>query len=317
MKRRILLLILSVFLSIPFWFLVNASQFRLESFLAEQMGGNIMTAQASQELLERISLPKVSYLDITAEAAVSAIVKNGNFEIIYSKNSSQKLPIASLTKLMTSLVVFDLKGSYKGSDEIKITREALEKEGDSNLKEGDVLNVDNLTHMALIESSNDAAYALTSPLGRESFVSLMNLYAEDIGMKKTKFYNPTGLDPDEEGDPLNNSTAEDLVLLASHILNKHPEIFNISKKNSFEVLKRGGIFHHFIPENTNKLLKDLPQIEGGKTGWTLEAKGCLLVLIKDLKKDRLFINVVLGSRDRFSDMRKIIKEVNRINTWEN
>ncbi len=311
MKRRIFVLFLSIVLSVPFWFLANSGQFHLENLLAEEMGAeaDILTARAVD------LMPKTEKLDISAEAAFSAELTEEGIKPLYSKNSSKKLPIASLTKLMTSLVVFDLKGSYQLSDEITVSRKAVERDGKSNLKEGDILNVDNLSHMALMESSNDAAYALTSPLGKSAFVDMMNLYAKEIGLKNTEFSNPTGLDPDNPGGPLNVSTGEDLALLASYILKEHPEIFSITKKESFEVLKRGGLVHHFIPENTNELLKELPEIAGGKTGWTPKAKGCLLVVIED--KRRLFINVVLGSQDRFSDMREIIKNVNRIDVWEN
>ncbi len=310
MKKRLIVLFLSIILSLPFWFLTNLSQFHFENLLAKEMGADnvILTAKAVE------FMPKD--IDVEADSALSAELTEKGIKVLYSKNSSQKMPIASLTKLMTSLVVLDLKGSYDISQEIPISQEAVNRDGESNLVRGDILNVDNLLHMALMESSNDAAYALTNPLGKEAFVDLMNLYTEDIGLKNTYFFNPTGLEPDNPEDPLNFSTAEDMVFLSEYILKEHPEIFYITKKTSFEVKRKGGIIHHFIPENTNQLLKELPQIVGGKTGWTPKAKGCLLVLIEDEKKDKLFINIVLGSQDRFSDMRKIIKEVNRIK-WEN
>ena len=163
-----------------------------------------------------------------------------------------------------------------------------------------------------MESSNDAAYALTEPIGEEGFVDLMNLYAKDLGLKSTSFVNPTGLDPDDPLKPTNLSTAEDLVDLTKYILENYPQIFKITNMISYNVLTPEKTSHHFIEKNTNRLLTEFFQIVGGKTGWTPKAQGCLLIVLKNPKSEGYFINVVLGSKDRFADMRKIIKEVNKI-----
>ncbi|HHE76437.1 MAG TPA: D-alanyl-D-alanine carboxypeptidase, partial [Candidatus Parcubacteria bacterium] len=219
-------------------------------------------------------------------------------------------PIASVTKLMTSLVVFDLKETYNLNQIIKISKEAVSQEGDSRwggLKVGENLSVKNLLYMALIESNNDAAFALTEPVGEKAFVDLMNLNARKIGLKNTRFFNPTGLEPDDLSDPINYSSAYDLARLAEYILNNYPKIFEITENESISILKPDGSLHHFIPENTNRLLEVVPGVIGGKTGWAPRASGCLVLVIKNPKKDGCFINVVLGSRDRFGDMKKIIE----------
>jgi len=321
MKKRLILLLVSIFLSLPLWWGVNFSEVCLEDFFVERMrieDFNVLTAQANQRLiLDKIkSLPKVENLEIGAKAAISAeISKKGKIRILFSKNSSQKLAIASLTKLMTALVIFDLKGSYDLSKEIRISKKAIEQEGISkysDLKEGEYLTVNSLLHIMLMESSNDAAYALTEPIGEEAFVDLMNLYAGDLGLENTSFINPTGLEPDDPFKPTNLSTAKDLVSLTEYILENYPQILEITNMISYEVLTPEGVSHHFIEKNTNRLLAEFPQIIGGKTGWAPKAQGCLLIILKKPKSKRYLVNVVLGSKDRFADMRKIIKEVNKI-----
>ncbi len=321
MKKRLILLLISILLSLPLWWGANFSEVCLEDFFVERMGVkdfNILTAQANQRLiLDKIkSLPKVENLEIGAKAAISAeIDKKGKVRVLFSKNPSQKLAIASLTKLMTALAVFDLKGSYDLSKEIRISKKAVNQEGVSkysDLKEGKYLTVNSLLHVMLMESSNDAAYALTGPVGKEGFTDLMNLYAKDLGLENTSFVNPTGLEPDDPLKPINLSTTEDLVSLTEYVLENYPRIFEITNMISYEVLTPEGISHHFIEKNTNRLLAEFPQIIGGKTGWTPKAQGCLLIILKKPESEKYFINIVLGSKDRFTDMRKIIKEVNKI-----
>ena len=134
-----------------------------------------------------------------------------------------------------------------------------------------------------------------------------------MGLNNTSFINPTGLDPDSPSEEENVSSAEDLAILTEYILKKYPRVFEITNKISYEVLTPTGTSHHFIEKNTNELLADFPQIIGGKTGWTPLAQGCLLVVLKNPRnKDSYFINIVLGSKDRFADMKKIMKEVNKI-----
>lgn len=256
-------------------------------------------------------------LEINAKAAISIEVnEKGQERILFEKNSEEKLPIASLTKLMTAFAVFQLGDLYKPSQLVKITKKAVNQEGSS--KFGDLLidedlSVENLLAIALIESSNDAAFALSEFIGEENFVGLMNLYAKDLGLDKTFFINATGLEPDNNSDPINYSTAKDLSELAKAILKKYPDIFKITINRRYDVIKPDGTVHHYIYENTNELLAEVPEIIGGKTGSSPKAQECLLVVLKNPRKENsYFINVLLGAEDRFGEMEKLIKEVNKI-----
>jgi D-alanyl-D-alanine carboxypeptidase len=148
---------------------------------------------------------------------------------------------------------------------------------------------------------------LTEPIGEEGFVDLMNINAKNLGLKNTRFFNPTGLEPDGPNEPINHSTVGDLVKLAKYILKNYPQIFKITANQSYTILKPNGAVHHFIPENTNELLGKVPGIIGGKTGWSPKASGCLLLVLKNPKGNGYFVTVVLGSNDRFGDMKKIIE----------
>lgn len=323
--------LISFILSLPFWWGVDTLAGSLENFwFLEEIANRpeVFTAQINQRILERkiknLKLEKLQAellknLEIEAKAAISVELDNkGNEKILFEKNSEDLLPIASLSKLMTALVIFDLDETYSLPQMVTINEEAVEQEGVSrygDLKARENLSIGALLHIMLIESSNDAAFALSESIGEEGFVGLMNLYAEDIGLRNTHFVNPTGLDPDDLLESVNYSTAGDLVKLAGYVLKKYPQIFEITNNQSYEILRPNGSLHHFIPENTNKLLAEIPEIIGGKTGWSLAAGGCLLLVLEKPEKNGYFINIILGAGDRFREMRKIIEQVNRIQNF--
>ena len=320
------ILLISFILSLPFWWGINALAKNLEDFwFLQEITGNsqILTADINQKILEnkierlkseRLQTENLKDLEIEAKASIVVEIDNkGNERILFEKNSEEPLPIASLTKLMTALVVFDLDETYSLSQLILITKEALLQESNSkygDLRVGEKLSVENLLHIMLLESSNDAAFALTTPIGEGGFVGLMNFYAKNVGLGNTQFVNSSGLEPDDPKEPKNFSTTIDLAKLAKYILENYPQIFEITSKQHYEVLKPDGFVHHFIPQNTNKLLGEIPKIIGGKTGWSPEAKGCLLLILKNPKGNSYFINVILGSNDRFGEMRKIVDILN-------
>jgi D-alanyl-D-alanine carboxypeptidase len=160
----------------------------------------------------------------------------------------------------------------------------------------------------LIESSNDAAYCLSGIMGQDDFVALMNLESKTLGLSNTYFVDSSGLNSGSY------STAKDLVVLTKHLLNKYPLIWEIIKFKEYDLYLDNGEFHHRLI-STNKLLGEIPEVVGGKTGWTKEAQGTFLVLQKSPKKDNYLINVVLGSFDRLEEMKKIINWINIAYQW--
>jgi len=262
---------------------------------------------------------KVKHIEIDAKAIASADISNsGETKFLFQKDVQKILPIASLTKLMTAHVALE---NYKLNKQIKITEKAVSQDEDrGNLKEGEILTVENLLYIALVESSNDAAFALTIPIGEEMFVDLMNSEARKMGLTSTYFGNPTGLDPDRYSTStpatvsINYSTAEDLVKLSSHLFKENPKVWDILSTKEYNLKKPNGQPHHKI-ETTNELLADMPEIVGGKTGWTPMAGGCLLIATKKPIKNGYLINVILGAQEKFKEMKKLIKWVDKAYIW--
>jgi D-alanyl-D-alanine carboxypeptidase (penicillin-binding protein 5/6) len=232
-------------------------------------------------------------LNVDTKAAVS-IESNllGYDKIIFERNKDLKLPIASLTKLMTAVIAIE---NYDLFQSITVSRNADSQQPmQTDLKYGQVLPAQSFLYIMLIESSNKAAYALAERMGVQDFVALMNKKANDLGLKNTSFADPTGLSYE------NVSTADDLVKLTKYILKTHPSIAEISKTKEFDVPNFGKII------NTDELLSEVPEVVCSKTGFTAEAKGCLLLVLNNTENNNYLINIVLGADNRFAEMKKII-----------
>lgn len=312
-KRR--LFYLSIFASIAFFLMINIGQPQWENFLVEKNLQNTSQSQllaytlagnsfpeprgANVSTLEK-SIPQPAGCVLSAKAALSMeILPNNSSKIIFEKNSQEKLLIASITKLMTSVVAVEF---LPQNFPIKVSELAVAQEDNTGLLEpGDILTIGQLMYSALIESSNDAAFALTEPITEKGFVALMNLKAQSLKMENTLFSNPTGLDE----QTTNYSTAQDLAILAKYIAKK-PEIMEIISQKEYPLYLDSGILHHNLI-NTNELLGEIPEILGGKTGYTEKAGECLLTLSKTKQANVLRIDIVLGSTDRFGDTRKLLE----------
>ncbi len=253
---------------------------------------------------------KYFFSQLSAESALSIkIDEKGNEKIIFRKNEDKKMPIASLTKLMTGAVAAEF---YQSDSLIQISREAVSQpEETGSLKTGEKLSVNDLLHIMLIESSNDAAFALAEEVGVRSFIGLMNLKANNLKMENTYFFEPTGLDYEDSflngtgqtSEEMNFSTAQDLFKLAKYLL-KNPLILEITSEKEYPLYLSDGTFHHLL-KNSNELLEKIPAVIGGKTGFTEKAGGCLILFLKCQQSENYLINVILNSKQRFNDMEKL------------
>lgn len=263
---------------------------------------NVLTDTAIQQVALKSEAPLPEF-QINAESVISIRSDlNDSQNIVFSKNIDKILPIASLTKLMTAVVVLD---NYNLSDIITIDEIADSQDPmKQDVSLGDNLTIGNLLDLMLIRSSNKAAFALSegpeNGLGKQimgqNFIGLMNIKAREIGMKNTFFSDPTGISPN------NISTVNDLSILAKYILKnkKYSRIAEISKTKQINIPGLGEV------SNTNELLGEIPDVVCGKTGFTTLAKGCLLLVVNNPKNNDYLINVILGSDDRFTEMKKII-----------
>lgn len=297
--KRSRIFIYSFFLSMPVWFGINAFGTGMEHyFVNREIAKNpgVLKAQVSSAF----ALPKApEKLEIGAKAALSVLIKpDGEKEILFSKNPDEKLAIASLTKLMSAYVAVNYLDL---SEDIRVSQDSTLIKGDLNgFSAGQTFKAKELLYASMIESSNVGITALSQPLGQSAFVDLMNLEAKNMGLESTRFFNPTGLDSEENN---NYSTANDLEKLAEKVF-KNPMISDMLSLKEFVLNMSDGILHHrSVATNVISTLPGL-KIIGGKTGETPLAKGCL-VLAAENQKGETIISVILGSDDRFGEMAKL------------
>lgn len=277
--------------------------------------------------LEKVLLPikkkDAKDIDLTAKAAL--VADNASGKIIYAKNSDEKLPIASLTKLSTALAILELsdknfysdpildgKKIYNLDKNIIITKSAIGQEGNSaSLAEGETIRASDLFAAMLISSSNDAAWALAEDAahslkdggGIGDFVQSMNDMAAKEKMYSTHFSNPTGID-----DKDNYSSAGDVLRAAQKFMRYYPETFALTKIKNKEIKSADGKRVHRL-ENTDKLLGKVAGIIGGKTGFTDEAGESLVLIVKNNSNGAIISAAIIGSKDRFGEMEKLINWV--------
>lgn len=238
----------------------------------------------------------VSFVEVSAKSAI--VTDQSASKIFYQKDISEKLPIASLTKLMTAIITIENKDL---NETVKISKEAVTQVGEAgNLTVGEEITLKNLIKAMLIESSNDAAYAIREHMASTgiNLIDLMNKKAQSLEMTSTHYISSSGL-----SDENNYSTAYDLARLASYSSNNQ-ELWDIMGTASTDISSIDKSKTHHLT-NSNQLLGRIPGLLGGKTGFTDQAKGCLLTMT-EINEDTKIISVILGSDDRFGEMEKLI-----------
>ena len=243
---------------------------------------------------------------IDAKAGIIYDTRSGKF--LFAKNPRIKLPVASLTKILSSIIVLE---NLDTKETVIIPKEVLKvDEEKQSLYLGEEITVQNLLKLMLIESSNDAAYALAWYANSRgvNFVDKMNEKARLLNMNDSNFLDPAGLNDDAY------STVEDLVRLVKYSL-RHDLIWEILTEKSIIVKSIDGKIEHKV-ESTDQLLGVIPDIFGGKTGYTDGALGCMILVVDIPDKNDKLISVVLGSRSRFDDTKKLIDWVKEAYRWE-
>ena len=220
-------------------------------------------------------------------AAKAYVLMDHNSGIILAANNeNEKRSPASLTKLMTSYVVFKrLKEEFITlDDEVKISEKAWRTGGSKSFIEvGKMIKLEDLLKGMIIQSGNDASVALAEHVaGSEgTFVLFMNDYAQQIGMENTRFENASGLPHDDQ-----YTTAKDMALLSSAMIRDFPVYYEWYSQKEFT-------YNNITQTNRNKLLFTDSTVDGLKTGWTQKAGYCLVTSAN--RVDMRLISVVLGS----------------------
>lgn len=249
---------------------------------------------------------------VSSRARSVVVYDVANDAVVYEKSSLEKRPLASITKLMTALLVHELLPAQKT---ITIHKQAntLQDDDYSALVEGDVFTVKNLLDYTLMVSSNEGANILAEAAAKEAygetatiddFVRLMNARAEMIGLRNAVFLNPSGLDIDEMTTGA-TATAEDTAKLLSYIIRMYPDLLTMTTKSEARIV--GGNGYIYDAKNTNGIVSDIPGLIASKTGFTDIAGGNLAVAF-NIGLGRSFVVVVLGStkNERFTDVLSLV-----------
>jgi serine-type D-Ala-D-Ala carboxypeptidase (penicillin-binding protein 5/6) len=251
---------------------------------------------------------------VTLQAKAAYVYDLREGKELFAKNADTRLPLASVTKLMSALVASDLLPSY---GTIKVSQAALATYGDSGLTEGEKWTLKNLLDFSLLTSSNDGIHAVALSLAAlnktnatdteiiQSFVSAMNAKASALGLKNTYFLNETGLDESEVKNGAYGS-ARDISTLVSYILIHRPELLEATREPAAVFVSLDNFSH--AGKNTNTLVRDLPGILGSKTGFT-DIAGGNVVFAFDPELGRPIVISVLGSSasGRFEDAKKLVE----------
>ena len=292
---------------------ISATSFMGVGFVIDK---KLIDNSSNQNQLEqRVSRPfKMSSslgIDVGGKAAI--IVDHKSNQILFEKNSQKSMPMASLTKVMTAVVLLDSDKYLE--DTYVVEPEVLDVYGSGiNLETGEEIKVSDLLHGLLIKSGNDAAMAIARKVAKDEaeFIKLMNKKAEDLDMINTNFQNPHGLDQKNH-----YSSAYDLAKLASYAYqNKLFRELVLMKEYEFDAINIQKQ-HQF--KNTNKLLQeDYFLINGGKTGFTDEAGYCFISFGINEKNNEI-ITVVLGAEDdglQYHDTKALIEWTFGNYKWE-
>lgn len=267
-----------------------------------------------------------AYLLPLAEASIFPARKAGSAEAItparaaylfdvktlrplFAKNEDMRLPIASLTKIMSAIVVLEHLHAH---DVVTVTSESIRVDGTKrDLTVGDRFTVSDLMRYMLVQSSNDAAVAL-AVYAREQgidFVKEMNNTAVRIGMTHTVFKDPAGL------DDTGYATARDLSFLIRYALRYEDHIFSPLREKVISITTVDET-RVVTVTNTNQLLETLEDIRGGKTGYTDGARGCMILLVRVPETRDTIAAVLLGSEDRFTHTAELVTWARTAFQWQ-
>lgn len=245
----------------------------------------------------------------TGQAAISApsaiLMEASTGQVIYEKDADTQRPPASVTKVMTLLLIFDAlnAGKIKAEDEVMTSEYAASMGGSQVfLEPGEVQTVDTLIKCITVASANDACVAMAEYIcgTEEEFVAQMNQRAEGLGMTNTHFENCNGLDVDGH-----LTTARDIALMSRELITKYPQIHDYSMiwmENITHTTKKGTT--EFGLTNTNKLIRQYEYATGLKTGSTSKAKFCVSATAK--KDDTELIAVIMAADDGKARVRDAI-----------
>jgi D-alanyl-D-alanine carboxypeptidase len=308
----------------------NKPDKRRESILDQSL--NFDTNDFQTMIKNEVVVPKkeegIGNTYVRAKAAIAIDVDSG--EILHSQNIDKKLPIASLTKMMTALVTIDNIKNLK-SEVVTIDGEVCRTPTSvigcpsstycisDTLKLGEKVRASDLLEAMLVNSANDAAVALGKHIAgsQEDFAKLMNKKAKEIGLKNTHFCNPSGLDDDNNPKKC-YSTARDVAQISVYALKneKYKDLWRIFgvKERWFNSID-GKMKHKYA--STNILMDSMSNCIGAKTGFTYEAGKTLMMMANHPKNKNIkVVTVILNDPYRFDDAKSLFDWIFENYSWE-
>ena len=254
---------------------------------AQEIGNTIQQGTAGEKE-ENIDIKEEKFqneentgLNLASNAKSAIMLEASTGKIIYQKNSDEQLPMASMTKMMTLLLIMENidNGNLKWDEKVTTSSHAASMGGSQIFLEvGEQMTVEDLVKGICIGSGNDAAVSMAERIGgtEENFVKMMNDKAKVLGLKNTHFENACGLDHKEH-----YSSAYDMAMIAMELV-KHEKILEFT-----------GTYEDYLRKNTdNKLVRYYQGVDGLKTGYTNEAGYCITTTAK--RNNMRLITVVMG-----------------------
>lgn len=295
------MVLVAVVIGLIFWVitpLINSSSVvfsPLPDFLTLLKNNQVSTITLFKPRLDADGLESAP-LSIHAKSAIAYDLTED--KIVYTKNPTQKLPMASLTKIMTAIIALENK---LGSDQYVVKGKALVGEDSMGLTPDESLSLEELLYGLMLVSGNDAAEVIADnyPAGRDNFVVAMNNKALALGLSNTHFTNPTGL----EGDGDQYTSVYDLLVITKYAIVNFPMFDKVAKTVDYHIPYSSAHKEFYLYNETN-LLTTYPGVKGIKTGFTPEAGLCLATYL-DYQNHKI-IAILLGSDDRRNDMKKIL-----------
>lgn len=274
---------------------------------------DIVVVTPLPDFLSRLSNNQVSTLELfapqfeSAQASMQTPVINAEGVLVYDlstqkvvfeKNSKKRLPMASLTKIMTAIIALE---NPKEDDRYVVPAEALVGENSMGLTTGEVLSLEELLYGLILPSGNDAAevFAASYPGGRAAFVRAMNNKAKALGLTDTNFTNPSGL----QGDGDQYTTASDLLVITNYAIQHFPLFTQVTSTYEHSIPYTLSHKAFYLLNDTN-LITSYPGVKGVKTGFTPEAGLCLVTYL-DYKGHKV-IGILLGSNNRRQEMKDLL-----------
>lgn len=268
----------------------------LPDFLSLPVNDQVSTVSLFTPRVESAQARNAKKPEIMAKAAL--VYNLTTSRMLFEKNIRQRLPMASLTKIMTAIVALE---SQNQDDAYVVSKKDLVGENSMGVTPGEKLTFEELLYGLILVSGNDAAEVLAShyPRGRNAFIEAMNKKAKALGLTDTHFTNPTGL----QGDGNQYTTVYDLLVITKYALDNLSLFWKIASTVEIN-LPYSDRHKAFYLYNETNLLTSYPGVKGVKTGYTPEAGLCLVTYLE--YGGQRIIAVLLNSNNRRQEMKDLL-----------